>query len=90
MHFLSVWGCLGDFTYKLQRGQFLFFPLVLLNLYIDNLSKPLKTADDLVVFSPCSSGLQQLLGICNSYGEEHDIKYNASKSALLDPYNQRE
>ena len=29
------------------------------------------------------AGLQQLLNICTEYGMENDIKYNASKSAVL-------
>ncbi len=40
-------------------------------------------ADDLVVISPSNAGLQQLLNICSAYGVEHDITYNASKSAIL-------
>ncbi len=30
-------------------------------------------ADDLVVFSPSSAGLQQLLTLCSDYGHEYDI-----------------
>lgn len=69
------------------------------NLYVDDLSKHLRAcytgcmtgetrvnhlmyADDLVIFSP-SAGLRQLLDICTDYGVRHDIKYNASKSAVL-------
>ncbi len=36
-------------------------------------------ADDLVVLSPSSAGLQQLLNVCSLY----DIKYNATKSVVL-------
>ena len=43
----------------------------------------LMYADDLVVLSPSSAGLQQLLDICTVYGVQYDIKYNASKSAVL-------
>ena len=43
----------------------------------------LMYADDLVVFSPCSAGLQQLLRVCWQYGPEFDIKYNASKSKIM-------
>lgn len=39
-------------------------------------------ADDLVVLSPCSTGLQQLLTVCSVYGVEHDIKCSASKSVV--------
>ncbi len=40
-------------------------------------------ADDLVVLSPSSAGLQQLLNVCFVYDEEHDIKYNAAKSVIM-------
>lgn len=40
-------------------------------------------ADDFVVFSPSSAGLQQLLTISSVYGVEHDIKYNAIKSVVM-------
>lgn len=43
----------------------------------------LMYADDLVVFSPSTAGLQQLLNICSHYGLEHDIKYNAVKSMIM-------
>ena len=49
----------------------------------DMLVNHLMYADDLVVLSPSSAGLQQLLNICTEYGMENDIKYNASKSAVL-------
>jgi len=35
---------------------------------------------DLVIMSPYSVGLQQLLRICSSYGVQHDIKFNVEKS----------
>ena len=40
-------------------------------------------ADDLVIFSPSAKGLHKLLSICEKYGLENDIKYNATKSAIL-------
>ncbi len=40
-------------------------------------------ADDLVVFSPSSAGLQQLLNLCSDYGLEHDILYNPDKSVVM-------
>ena len=40
-------------------------------------------ADDLVVFSPCESGLTDLLRICENFGISHDILYNSKKSAIL-------
>ena len=43
----------------------------------------LMYADDLVTFSPCSAGLQQLLRICSQYGTDFNIKYNAKKSSIL-------
>ena len=32
-------------------------------------------ADDLVIISPSSAGLQQLLRICSQYGVKYDIKF---------------
>ena len=43
----------------------------------------LMYADDLVVFSPSSAGLQQLLNVCSVYGEQHDIQYNPAKSVIM-------
>ena len=43
----------------------------------------LMYADDLVLISPYSAGLQQLLRVCSQYGIEHDIKYNAKKSNVM-------
>ncbi|XP_042079355.1 uncharacterized protein LOC121814967 [Haplochromis burtoni] len=43
----------------------------------------LMYADDLVVFSPSSAGLQDLLNVCTEYGVQYDIEYNAAKSAVL-------
>ena len=40
-------------------------------------------ADDLVIFSPYSAGLQQLLRICTQYGADFDIKYNSKKSKIM-------
>ena len=40
-------------------------------------------ADDLVLISPSSRGLHTLLGECEAYGIEHNIKFNANKSAIL-------
>ena len=40
-------------------------------------------ADDLVVFSPYSAGLQQLLNVCSEYGVVHDMKFNADKSVVM-------
>lgn len=43
----------------------------------------LMYADDLVIFSPCTAGLQQLLSLCTQYGMKYDITYNAKKSNIL-------
>lgn len=40
-------------------------------------------ADDLVIFSPCSAGLQHLLRFCLQYGSDFDIYYNAWKNNVL-------
>ena len=43
----------------------------------------LMYADDCVLLSPSSAGLQQLLDVCSLYGEQHDIKYNDVKSVIM-------
>ena len=40
-------------------------------------------ADDLCLISLSSSGMQQLLHICNTYAAEHQLLYNGSKSFSL-------
>ena len=40
-------------------------------------------ADDLVLISPSSAGLSQLLRECEKFGTRHDLKYNAKKSAVM-------
>ena len=40
-------------------------------------------ADDLVLISPSSAGLCQLLRECEKFGINHDVKYNAKKSAVM-------
>lgn len=40
-------------------------------------------ADDICLLAPSSSALQKLLNICFSYGIEHDIVFNSSKSFHL-------
>ena len=40
-------------------------------------------ADDLVIVSPYSAGLQQLLNVCSRYGAEFDIKFNPKKSVIM-------
>ena len=39
--------------------------------------------DDLVVISPSWTGLSQLLHECDKFGNRHDLKYNAKKSAVM-------
>ena len=43
----------------------------------------LMYADDIVVFAPSAIGLKKLLHACNDYADEHDIKFNTSKSAVM-------
>ena len=40
-------------------------------------------ADDLVLISPSSAGLFQLLHECEKFGTRHDLKYNAKKSVVM-------
>ena len=40
-------------------------------------------ADDLVLISPSSAGLSQLLRECEKFGTRHDVKFNAKKSAVM-------
>ena len=40
-------------------------------------------ADDICIISLSSAGLQQLLNICNSYSELHDLTFNAKKSMCM-------
>ena len=49
----------------------------------DNLINHMIYADDLVVLSPYSAGLQQLLGVCSKYGMMFDIKFNSKKSVVM-------
>lgn len=38
---------------------------------------------DLVIFGPCSAGLQQLLRVGSHYGIDMDTKYNTDKSNIV-------
>ena len=40
-------------------------------------------ADDLILISPSSAGLCQLLYECEKFGISHDVKYNAKKCAIM-------
>ena len=43
----------------------------------------LMYADDLVLISPSTYGLENLLEVCENYGIEFDIKFNSNKSAIM-------
>ncbi len=49
----------------------------------DCLINNLMYADDIVILSPCSAGLQQFHCICSSYGVQFDIKCNSKKSVVM-------
>lgn len=49
----------------------------------DRLINHLLYADDLVIMSPYSAGLQQLLRVCSDYGQQFDIKFNSKKSVIM-------
>lgn len=49
----------------------------------DRIIKHLLYADDLVVFSPWLSGLQQLLKVCIKPGIEFNAMFNVRKSKLM-------
>lgn len=40
--------------------------------------------DDMVIFSPCVAGLQQLLKTCSQYGQDYDIGF-IHTAARTDP-----
>ena len=40
-------------------------------------------ADDIVLISPSSIGLKNLLSVCAKFGETHDVIFNACKSAVM-------
>lgn len=58
----------------------------LFNMHMNDLSTSLNAgcmvddciinhlADDMVVLSPCTAQLQQLINICSQYGVERDVK----------------
>ena len=49
----------------------------------DYLINHIMYADDLVLISPSSAGLCQLLRECEKFGISHDVIYNAKKSAVM-------
>ena len=40
-------------------------------------------ADDIVLISPSSVGLKKLLSVCEKFGDDNDMLFNASKSAIM-------
>ena len=40
-------------------------------------------ADDIALISPSSAGLKRLLTVCEKFGKENDMLFNASKSAIM-------
>ncbi len=71
---------------------------ILFDVYMDDLSKQLSMcntgclvgnsvlnhiANDLVILSPYSAGLQQLLRVCSHHSEVYDMEYNAKKSNVM-------
>ena len=40
-------------------------------------------ADDLVLLSPSRDGLQRMLNICERYGDEYDMRFNAGKTKCM-------
>lgn len=51
--------------------------------YNNEIINHLMYADDLVLFAPSVAGLNKLLRVCENYSEQHDIRHNAKKSAVL-------
>ena len=49
----------------------------------DMIINHLMYADDLVLISPSTAGLQQLIDICQRFGIAHDIIFNPKKSAVM-------
>ncbi len=40
-------------------------------------------ADDIVLVSPSSAGLKKLLEVCEIFGKENDMLFNATQSAIM-------
>lgn len=49
----------------------------------ERLINHLLYVDDLVIMSPYSAGLQQLLKVCSDYGKWLDVKFNSKKSGAM-------
>ena len=50
---------------------------------VDKSFNHLMYADDMTVLAPSVKGLQNLINICASYAEEHEIVFNSSKTVCL-------
>ena len=46
-------------------------------------------ADDIILLCPTSSGLRQMIDICEKYADLHDIIFNGTKSKVLVYYNKK-
>ena len=49
----------------------------------EHLINHIMYADDLILTSPSSAGLCQLLYECEKFGTSHDVKYNANESTIM-------
>ena len=49
----------------------------------EHLKNHIIYADVLILISPSSAGLCQLLNECEKFGTSHDVKYNANKSTIM-------
>ena len=46
-------------------------------------------ADDIVLFAPSAKGLQKRLDLSHTYGCNHDIEFNPSKSSVMCMYSRK-
>jgi len=46
----------------------------------DNFFRCIMYADDLILLSPCLSGLQHLVDICSIYAKDHNLVFNTKKT----------
>ena len=51
--------------------------------YNNQVISHLMYADGLVLFAPSVSGLNKLLRVCETFSEQHDVKHNTRKSAIM-------
>ena len=68
-------------------------------VYIDDLSVQLQSvivgcrliiiinhflfADDVIIFFPSANGLQELLDVCTSFAQSHNVVFNTTKSQCM-------